>query len=307
MGSSLPFDRKTLILPDGTHFLERTIETHGDVVLGDHTAVEYGLATPGSAFLGEGVEVQGDLTTGGDTRIDHFSTVLGEVKSKGSAYLAEGVRIAGRLSVEQDLDVGDDVTLEEGFEARGWINIRNPIPVVVYLFIYLLQLMRQGRSEEVERILRELDDADETFQVADTFLFIPGNSKIGLEHSTIKGGLAAGVDCRILGNFQVEGPARLDRGTELHGSLRAREDVDLGPDSVVHGDLEAWGEIRLGEGALVHGQVQARRVELMPGAEVMGTIVAPEGVQFLTETSLEMQEKVKDFNDGVRNIADMLE
>lgn len=303
----MPFDRRTLVLPDGTHFLERSIETQGDIVMGDHARTEYGFDTPSSIFVGEGVEVGGDLTAGGDVRIDHFSTVLGEVNCQGSAFLAEGVRIAARLSVAEDLDVGDDVTLEEGFEARGWINIRSPIPMVVYLFIYMLQLMRQGRSEEVERILHELERTEETFKVSETFLFVPNGSRLGLEQSTIKGAFSAGVDCRILGNFQVEDHAHLGRATELHGSLRCKDDIHIGPGAVIHGDVESWGEIYIGEGAIVHGQLRARRAEVEPDAEIRGTVVAPEGVQFLTRASMEMERKVQDFNDGVRHITDMLE
>lgn len=303
----MSFDRRTLVLPDGSHFSEHTLETQGDIVLGDHTTIDYGVATPSSLFLGESVKLHGPMEAGGDIRIDMFSEIHGEVHAQGSAFLAEGVHIHGRLSVEQDLDVGDDVTLEEGFEAHGWINIRSPIPLVIYMFAYLLQLLRQGRSEEVERILAELEENEEIFRVSDTFLFVPPGSQIGLEQSVVKGAMRAGVDCRVLGNFQVEGRALLGRGTELHGSLRSREDVHLGPGAVVHGDVECWGEASLDEDAIVHGRLQARSAELKPGAEVRGTIVAPEGVQFLTETSMEMREKVKDFNDGVQKITDLLE
>lgn len=307
MGSSVAFDRRTLVLPDGSHFLEHIIETQGDVVIGDHARIEYGLSTTASMFLGDGVQVVGDITAGNDVRIDLFSTIEGEVRAEGSAYLGEGVRVTGRLSVARDLDVGDDVTLEEGFEARGWINIRNPIPLVVYLFIYLMQLLRQGNSEEVERILAELEDAEETFTISDTFCFVPAGSRLGLEQSVVKGAMRTGADCRVLGNFQVDGFATLGRATELHGSLRAKGNVRLEPGVVVHGDLESWGELEIGDDAVVHGQVRAQKVSLLPGAEVRGTIVAPEGVQFLTTASVEMEQKVKDFSDGVQEIQDMLE
>ncbi|MDX1611024.1 MAG: polymer-forming cytoskeletal protein [Candidatus Thermoplasmatota archaeon] len=296
-----------MVLPDGTHFSEHTLESQGDIVLGDRVHIEYGLTTPGSVFLGENVDVGGAVTAGGDVRIDLFSTLRGEVEAAGSAYLGEGVRVCGRLSVEEDLDVGDDVTLEEGFEARGWINIRSPIPVVVYMFAYLLQLLRQGRSEEVETILAQLEETEETFRVSDTFFFVPPGSRVGLQESTIKGGLRTGTDCRILGNFQVDESARLSRGTELHGSLRARGNVHLGPDVVVHGDLEAWGEVTLGENAVIHGKLEAKQAELMPGAQVHGTIMAPEGVQFLTPASLDMKQRVEDFNDGVQQFTELLD
>jgi len=51
------------------------------------------------------------------------------------AYLGERVTVTGRLMVSGDLDIGDDVTIEEGFEANGWIVIRNPVPTLVFYFI----------------------------------------------------------------------------------------------------------------------------------------------------------------------------
>lgn len=303
----MAFDRNTFVLPDGSHFLERTIETHGDVVIGDHARVEYGLDTPSSVFLGDGVDVLGDLMAGGDVRIDVFSEVQGEVNAQGSAWLGEGAHIHGRLSVEEDLDVGDEVTLEEGFEARGWINIRNPIPTVVYVVIYVLQMMRQGHSEEVQKILDELEEAEETFQVSETFFFVPNGSRLGLQQSYIKGGMRTGSDCRILGNYQVEDNTRLGLQTELHGSLRVQGDVHLEAMTEVHGDLEAWGKVTLGKEAIVHGSIDAEEVDMWDSAEVFGTIKAPEGVSFRTEESDEMERKVRDFEDGVQPIQDLLE
>ncbi len=307
MGSELVFDRSTFVLPDGSHFLEHMIETTGDTVLGDHAQVDYGITTPRSLYIGDGVDVLGDLRAGEDVRMDVFTTVDGEVKADGSAYLGEGVRVTGRLSVEQDLDVGDEVTLEEGFEARGWINIRNPVPTVIYVVIYLLQLMRQGRSEEVERVLNHLQDAEQTYEISETFMFVPNGSKLGLQDSHIRGGMSAGADCRVLGNFRTEDDARLGRGTELHGSLRAQGSVRLASGAIVHGDVEAWDEVHLGEDAIVHGTIEATNVELRPSSEVKGTIKAPQGVRFLDEASLQMEQKVQDFEDDVHHIRDMLE
>ncbi|MGH2670071.1 MAG: acyltransferase, partial [bacterium] len=87
----MAFDRRTLVLPDGTHFSERVIETQGDVVVGDHARIEFGVVTPGSAFLGDGVRVCGDLVAGGDVRVDLFTAIEGQVKADGSAFLGEGV------------------------------------------------------------------------------------------------------------------------------------------------------------------------------------------------------------------------
>lgn len=303
----MTFDRRTFVLPDGSRFLEHAIETHGDVVVGDHAQVEYGVDTPASMYLGDGVTVLGDLTAGGDVRVDVFSEIDGEVNAQGSAWLGEGVHISGRLSVEQDLDVGDEVTLEEGFEARGWINIRSPVPTVVYMVIYVLQMMRQGKSEEVQKILDELEEAEETFQISETFCFVPGNSHLGLQRSQIKGGMRLGAECRVLGNFQVEDDAYVGQSTELHGSLRVQGDATLEAMAEIHGDLEAWGDVTIGKDAVVHGSIEARQVDMWESAQVRGTIKAPEGVSFRTEASEKMERKVRDFEDGVQPIQDLLE
>lgn len=295
------------MLPDGSRFLEHAIETHGDVVVGDHAQVEYGLDTPSSVYIGDGVTVLGDLTAGGDVRVDVFSRIEGEVNAQGSAWLGEGVHVDGRLSVEQDLDVGDEVTLEEGFEARGWINIRSPVPTVVYVVIYVLQMMRQGHSEEVQKILDELEEAEETFQVSETFCYVPNGSRLGLQRSHVKGAMRVGADCRVLGNFQVEDDTRIGPSTELHGSLRVQGDVELDAMTEVHGDIDAWGDVTVGKETVVHGSIEARSVDIWETAQVRGTIKAPEGVSFRTEASEKMERKVQDFEDGVQPIQDLLE
>ena len=71
------------------------------------------------------------------------------------------------------------IEIDNGFEAKGWINIRSPIPVVIYIFIYLLQLLKMGHSEEIDRILEEIEDNErDTIPISETFLFIPNNSTI---------------------------------------------------------------------------------------------------------------------------------
>jgi len=303
----LPFNRQTLVLPDGSHFLEHTIDTNGDVVVADHARVEYGIETPQSVYVGDGVDLLGDLSAGEDVRADVFTTIQGDVHADGSTFLGEGVEIDGRLSVMGDLDVGDEVSIEEGFEAHGWINIRNPVPTVVYVVIYLLQLMRQGRSEEVEQVLEHLEDAEQTFEVSETFMFVPAGSNLGLQQSQVKGGMRTGTDCRVLGNFRTEDDVRIGRSTELHGSLRAKGSIRLEPDTTVHGDIEAWDDVYVGENATVHGTVEAKSVDLRPNADVRGTIKAPDGVRFRSDQAVEMEQKVQDFEDDVRHIADMLE
>jgi len=156
----MAFDRKTLVIPDRTRFEEQTILAKGDVVIGDRSLLQFSINTDGRIFIGEHVITGGNLNATNDVRIDIFSNIGGDIQSGGNVYLGEKVKVKGKLSLKGDLDVGDSVEIESGFEAKGWINIRSPIPTVIYIFIYLLQLLKMGHSEEIERLLEELEQND---------------------------------------------------------------------------------------------------------------------------------------------------
>jgi predicted acyltransferase (DUF342 family) len=302
----LPFDKRTLVLPSGTVFDEHAIVTRGDVVVSDGVESDFGFATPDRVFLGERVRLGGPVEAGGDVRADMFTRIAGNVRAGGSAYLGERVEIGGKLSVEMDLDVGDDVKIEQGFEARGWINIRNPIPVVMYIFIYLMQLVQLGRSEEVERILKELDEGEDApLAVSEVYLYVPEGSAIGLSETRIKGNALIADDCRVLGNWRVDGFASLGKGVKLHGALRADGDVTLEDLCEVHGDIVADGEVRIGNGCHIYGAITARRVEMRQSALIDGAVTAREGVRFLTPELVGMREKVETFEAG--NKADVMD
>lgn len=305
-GCTLPFDKHTLAAPVGVRFEEHTIVAPGDVIVGDGCTLGFGLQTPGRVFVGEKAEVQGDIEAGGDVRVDHFSVVKGSVRSGGGAYLGERVRVEGALKA-QDLDVGDSVEILGGWEARGWVSIRNPVPVVMYLFIYLLQLLGQGRSEEVERILRELEGGgDEPIVVGPGFLYVPAGSRLGLQEGVVRGNLSVGQEARVLGNFDVQGWARLEKGAQLVGALRAAGDIHVAEQCSVEGDLECHGTLHLGAGARVAGSIEARKVSMAQSARIEGTVQAREGIAFLSPGSEAMAQKVEDLRAGRLEVQGML-
>ncbi len=103
---------------------------------------------------------------GGDVRIDNFCEIHGgDVYTTADAYLGEGgVKIKGRLIVNGgDLDIGgDNVQIEKGgFEAKGWISIRNPLPVLTYLVLYLVTLLGIEKEEEISEIMQKLFGYDD--------------------------------------------------------------------------------------------------------------------------------------------------
>ena len=187
------FDRKTLIIPNNTKFEEKTIITNGDVVIGDRCLIQFGIKTTGRIFIGGHVIIDGNLDATEDIRVDIFSNIGGSVISGGNVYFGEKCKIKGKLSLKGDLDVGDSVEIEKGFEAKGWINIRSPIPVVIYIFIYLMQLLKMGHSEEIDRILEEIEENEgDTIPISETFLFIPNNSIISVQKSKVDFNLHVG-------------------------------------------------------------------------------------------------------------------
>ena len=289
----MPFDKRTLVLPAGAVFEERTIAGPADVILGDHVRCAYGLRTPGRVLLGNGVEVGGDVACGGDLRADTSTHIVGSAAVGGSGFLGERCFVQGDLEVAADLDVGDDVRVGGRLQAKGWVNKRDPVPLVLYVFLYLLELMRLGHSAEVERILAELEAEDAAaagIAVGDAFLFVPDGSVLDATSLDVHGNLDAAEGVRILGNATVRGHARLGQGVRVFGALRADGDVELRPGAEVQGDLVAGGEVVVGAGCLVLGSLHGRSVVLYPGATVDGKVVALEGVSFRTEAQAKAQE-----------------
>ncbi len=307
----MTFDRKTLIIPDGTKFDERTIITKGDVVIADRCLLQFGIKTDGRIFVGEHVVIDGGLEATKDIRADIFSSIGGDVESGGNVYLGEKVNIKGALSLKGDLDVGDSVEIEKGFEAKGWINIRSPIPIVIYMFIYLMQLLKMGHSEEIDRILEEIEENEgDIIPISETFLFIPNNSIIGVQKSKVDFNLHVGKASRVLGNYDVKGNVVIDNNSIVHGTLNSGGDVFCGKKVIVQGNINAHGDVRVEDKTKVEGNVSAEKIYLSKTASVNGTLVGKNGVSFMTPSKGKAEEKVKRFEsnvDVVDEVDDMLE
>jgi predicted acyltransferase (DUF342 family) len=199
------------------------------------------------------------------------------------------------------------VEITGGFDAKGWVSIRNPVPVVMYLFIYLLQLLGQGRSEEVERILHQLEEqGDQPIVVGQGYLYVPAGSSLGLQEGEVRGNLDVGADSHVLANLDVKGWARLDHGARLVGALRAAQDIWVGDDCAVDGDLECEGTLHLGARSKVQGSLAARKVAMHQTAKVEGTVQAREGISFVHEHAAHMAQKVEDVASGRLDVQGLL-
>jgi len=303
----MPFDKKTLVIPDRTVFEEHNIVVNGDVIVSDRSNVAYGIITDKRVFIGERVNTEGGVSAKDDIRIDMFSVINGDIDGKKDIYLGEKVKVSGKVFVGRDLDVGDDVRIEKGFEARGWINIRNPIPLVIYIFLYLLELLRQGKSREVEKILKELEKEDEKlFFISDGFLFVPKDSFVGIHESRIQGSIRIGDCCRILGNNFVSGDVKIGNETEICGKIKAEGSITIGEKSIVNGDVECGGKLIIENDCRVLGDVICKKVEMFRSALINGTIKAENGIRFKTPEDENMREKIERFALGVDDVEHIL-
>jgi len=240
-----------LVIPDGTTVEEHDLVTDGDVIVGGRSTVEFGVRGR-NVLAGEGVTFGGDIEAEADCRLDMWSDVAGNVLVGRDAYLGERTEIGGQLRVAGDLDIGDDVEIDEGFEANGWIVIRNPMPTIVFLFVYLSQLLRVGEEDAAQRLVEEVFDDD--LPERDP-LIVPRNARLGDDA------------------WQVSTPARIGDGCRLHGNVRAST-ISIGEDNNIFGSVRARGDVVIGSETRIHGDVSTRNgtVHLATGARVLGDV-----------------------------------
>ncbi|MDG5759682.1 polymer-forming cytoskeletal protein [Natronococcus sp. A-GB1] len=268
-----------LVVPDGTEAKEVALETDGDVLVGARSTVEFGVRGR-NVLAGESAEFGGDIEAEADCRLDMWCDVADNVLVGQDAYIGERVHIGGEMKVAGDLDIGDDVEIDEGFEANGWIVIRNPMPTIVFLFVYLKQLLLIGEEDAAQRLVSQLVDDDEDEDedaeaepVPDP-LIVPRNATVSDDAWRVSTPATIGDDCRLHGNIRAES---IDVGEDcnIFGSLRAREDVTVGEGTRIHGDLTTRsGDVVVEPGARILGDVSCSDLELGPGAEVDGSIRA---------------------------------
>ncbi|WP_290811502.1 polymer-forming cytoskeletal protein [Halovivax sp.] len=262
-----------LVVPDGTEAQERDLVTDGDVLVGGRSTVEFGVRGR-NVLAGEGAEFGGGIEASGDCRLDMWCDVAESVLVGEDAYLGERAHVGGELKVAGDLDIGDDVDIEEGFEANGWIVIRNPMPTIVLLFVYLKHLLVVGEEDAAQRLIDEVVDADERTTTETDPLVVPANATVSDDAWRVSTPARIGDDCRLHGNVRAETVA-VGVDTEIFGSLRARGDITVGPDTTIHGDVTTRdGSVALDEDVRVLGDLSCSDLELGADAAVDGTMRA---------------------------------
>ena len=278
-----------LTVPSGTTVEEHDLVVDGDVLVGGQSTVEFGLRGRNVA-VGERVSVENDIEAEGDCRLDTWCTVDGNVLVGEDAYLGERVTVTGRLMVSGDLDIGDDVSIEEGFEANGWIVIRNPVPTLVFYFIVLSQLLRVGETDAADELAEALADGDDVREP----LLIPRSAEISDDAWRVSTPASVGDDCRLHGNVRAES-IRVGERNEVFGSLRAREDITVGAETVIHGDVTTrGGTVTIEVGARVLGDVSAGDLVVHDGAEIDGTLRARGEMKLVQETGDDSESESDD-------------
>ena len=297
------FDKKTLLIPDETRFQDNTIFTNGDVIVSDRSLIRFGLNTNGRVFVGEHVIIDGNIDSSKDIRIDNFSHIGGNVKSGGNVFLGEGVKIDGKLSLLGDLDVADSVNVNEGFEAKGWINIRSPIPIIIYIFIYLVQLLKMGHSEEIERLLSEIEENNgEVIPISEIFLFIPNNSIIGIQKSQIDANLEIGKKSIIIGNLNVKGNIIIKDNVIIFGSINNSNKINCGNNIKIHGNINSNGEVIINDGSSIIGDIQAEKIFISKIATIEGNLKGKKGISFLPIIENKSEDKIMRFESNLDKI-----
>ncbi|WP_195156673.1 polymer-forming cytoskeletal protein [Haloarcula sp. CBA1127] len=276
-----------LDIPDGTTVEEHDLVTDGDVIVGGQSTVEFGVRGR-TVIADERVRFGGHIEAEGDCRLDMWCDVADNVLVGEDAYIGERVHIGGELRVAGDLDIGDDVDIENGFEANGWIVIRNPMPTIVFLFVYLSQLLRIGEEDAAEEVIDEMldDGSDEHDPV-----LIPRGASVSDDAWRVSTPATVGDDCRLHGNIRAKS-LEVGRDTVVFGSLRAKDDIVVGRGTEIKGDVTTRsGTVRVGPGAKIWGDISGTTVELHENATVDGTIRTSEEMRMHTEAVLDRPDE----------------
>ena len=259
---------KGLVIPDHTVMEEHSIIVHGDVLIGNYAELGYGLIA-NMIVAGEHVKINGNIISQEDVRVDMWSEIQGEVRTKSDAYLGEFVKISGKLFAAGNLDVGNNVKINGGYDVKGWLVVRKPLPVVMFIFLYMMALLQLGSEEEVEKALQELF-SDETPQ--NKLMSIPNRAKIDLDTIRANTRATVGNNCRLLGNFRSRSMS-MGNHDILFGSIRTSGDITIGRGCTIHGDLISnKGKVKVGRNSIVLGKITADSIVIHETSKTVETL-----------------------------------
>ncbi|MFV9631696.1 MAG: hypothetical protein ACNYWM_11590, partial [Methanosarcinales archaeon] len=267
---------KTLIVPDNTKMEEHSIVVDGGAIIGNHSDLGFGIIAD-MVITGERVKINGNIIAENDIRIDMWSRITGDVRTRNDAYIGDFVDISGRLVVGSDMDIGKDVKIGGGFHTQGMIVVRSPVPVILYIFLYLTELIRMGKDEEVEKALNELFEDDNEDIDQDKLLVIPGGSKIDLDTIKVPDKAVIGSSCRMMGNIRAASLVMGSNNT-LFGSIKTTNGITIQEQNTIHGNIESRGDVQVDKNTHILGEINGRTIIIHEDARVDGAMKAPNGV-----------------------------
>ena len=268
-------------IPDNTELQEHTLKTSRCIIVGERCTIDYGLKGE-DILVGEFCRINGNIKSDGDFRLDNWSEITGDIYVNGDAFLGEGVKVSGKLIVEGDLDLGDNVQIAQGFEAHGWISIRNPMPVITYILLYLITLLGLEKEEDISDFFKNLVGEDEN--EASVPLVISPNSVLNMERFSSPGKMTIGRECRFHGNIRAKSVTVHEKCT-IFGSLNAEQDIIIMESNAIHGAVtSSSGNVEIMNDSHVLGDVTCKSLLIDERSHIDGVIVAPDGVKIQRET-----------------------
>ena len=266
---------KHCLLPDGTELQEHSIKTDRDIVIGEFCQIDYGLRGE-DVYVGESSKISEYVWANGDARIGNLCEIGSDVIAKQDAYIGEGVKINGRLVVSGALDIGEKVEIKEGFEATGAIEVRNPMPVFMFILIYFMTMLKIQNEKELDRIIDNLFSEDEGKR--EIPLMIPARSKLNMKLFSVPSTMKIGKNCRLHGNIRA-GSIDVQQNSVIFGSLRAKNQIRVVEGVTIHGNVECGSTVYVKKGAHILGNVIAKSIVLHEEAKIDGMIQAPHGMR----------------------------
>jgi predicted acyltransferase (DUF342 family) len=261
---------KKCVLPEKTELQERILRTNGDILVGDHCNISYGLYG-NDVVVCEFCKLIGDVIAEGDLRIDNFCEITGTVVCDGDAYLGEGVKVHGKLTIGGNLDIGNNVTIDKEFKAFGDISIRNPMPVFLYLFLYVMMMFHLDSEVEVDKVV------DAIISEANSEpLVLPPHTIMDLRYFSVSTPMEIGARCRLHGNIKAKTISTKNDVT-IFGGIHANHHVKIGERTVVHGDVVSKN-VKIERNANIFGDVAGDKVWMHEDALVNGIIRSPYGL-----------------------------
>jgi predicted acyltransferase (DUF342 family) len=298
------FDRSLCYIPSETLIEEKNIRCKGDIILSDRCQFTRGVITEGRVFMGEYIDIKGDVISIGDIRIDRGARIRGDITGDSDIFIGERCKVMGELNVGKDLDIGEGVEIDpETIDSKGVINIRNPISVLLYLLMYLIELLKKDDSEEIDKFFDEFENRDdETFLVSGNFAYFPRNSKVDGEGLLIPGNIRIGPKSQIVANIESEGRVEIENEVQLFGDIKAAGDVYIGENAVINGAVKSSGEIIIHHAARIGGDIKGETIQITPDTIVEGTLKGAKGIKMMTEGQNAIEEKIERFEKGMDTI-----